>query len=132
MAEWGLFSRLRERWVGAWIEPSDPTREREVHVEITTRVTTSLRRWPVWGDLEGTIDVEGGRGPVSIGGAVELVRRRRGVGVRYTLSADEVGLVVERRLDVRDPYGSMTVLVGTLHLRGVDCRVLLRSDPRDR
>lgn len=65
-----------------------------------------------------------------IGGIVEFARLSQGLCLRYVLSNDRTRVVLARRLDPRDPYGSLTVLVGTVRLDGADARALLRADPR--
>lgn len=135
-ARWGdrSVARFRERWTGTWILADDPTREREVMVEVDVTLRPSLTRWPVCAELVGVADVEGELDRVSVTGTAEIARSAlaRGVSVRYRAEGPGLEIVLERRLDPHDPYGSFTVLVGALRVRGVDARALLRADPRDR
>lgn len=136
MAGWGdrAVARFRERWTGSWILAADPTREREIMVEVDVAVRPSLTRWPVCAELVGVADVEGEFCGLSVVGTAELAKSAlaRGVSLRYRVRGAGLEITVERRLDPRDPYGSFTVLVGELRVRGVDARALLRADPRDR
>lgn len=119
-----------ERWAGTWASASDPAREREIDLALAVSVRPSRERWPVCAEIEGHLTVEGWFARDRIVGVAELARLGQGLCLRYVLANDRTRLVVARRLDPRDPYGSLTVLVGTVRLDGVEVRALLRADPR--
>lgn len=119
-----------ERWAGTWTSANDPAREREIDLTIAVSVRPSRERWPVCAEIEGHLTVEGWFARSPITGVAEIARLSQGLCLRYMLENDTTRVVVARRLDPRDPYGSLTVLVGTVRLAGEDVRALLRADPR--
>jgi len=122
--------RFGERWAGTWASPSDPAREREIDLAVAVSLRPSRQRWPVCAEIDGVVTVEGWFAGDPIAGVAEIARVGAGLCLRYVLANDHTRIVVARRLDPRDPYGSFTVLVGTVRLDGVDVRTLLRADPR--
>jgi hypothetical protein len=126
-----------ERWTGTWTWPDDRTREREIALDVSVTIRPSRKRWPVCAELEGVLTVEERFDAAPIRGVVEFARAGRGLCLRYLLANDATEIVLSRRLDPRDPYGSLTVLVGTVRLPlgesgNVAVRALLRADPRQR
>lgn len=119
-----------ERWVGTWALPGDPAREREIGMDVAVWLRPSRSRWPVCADVEGTITIEARVSREAIAGVAEIARSGRGLALRYVLASSSTKVVLARRLDPRDPYGSLTVLIGTVRIDEADARALLRADPR--
>ncbi|MFO0619033.1 MAG: hypothetical protein U0414_40970 [Polyangiaceae bacterium] len=121
-----------ERWFGTWAWPKEPGHEREIGLDVSVSLRPSRRRWPVCAEVEGLLSVEAWFDREPIQGVVELARVERGLCLRYRLAHASTEIVLARRLDPRDPYGSLTVLVGTIRLGEGEARTLLRADPRQR